>query len=252
MSKIVITAACRVGCVRVNNEDMVLVFDKLVRSDVYKTEVRTENLDRFVVALADGMGGHNAGEVASEETLKNLRFFVNDLPCDLTPQSFVKAMHEWLDFINQRVNAMGLVDASMQNMGTTLVALLYYAGRYYWMNCGDSRLYRLRDNRLQLITTDHSLNTLNGSAKHSNIITNCIGAGCKNSYIDMQEITADVVVGDTYLLCSDGLNDMVADTDIEMLLADGANANRLCEAAIAKGGYDNVSTCVMRIEAEAE
>ena len=81
MSRIVLTAASRIGCVRSNNEDMVLAFDKLLRSDAYKTEFMTENTDRFIVAIADGMGGHNAGEVASEEVLSNLKFFINDYSC---------------------------------------------------------------------------------------------------------------------------------------------------------------------------
>ena len=63
MSRIILTAASRIGCVRSNNEDMVLAYDKLLRSDVYRTEFMTENTDRFIIALADGMGGHKAGEV---------------------------------------------------------------------------------------------------------------------------------------------------------------------------------------------
>ena len=65
MSRILLTAASRIGCVRSNNEDMVLAFDKYVRSDVHQADFMTENFERFVIALADGMGGHNAGEVLS-------------------------------------------------------------------------------------------------------------------------------------------------------------------------------------------
>jgi protein phosphatase len=80
------------------------------------------------------------------------------------------------------------------------------------------------------------------------VITNCIGAGCKNSFLDIYEFTDDFLSGDLYLLCSDGLNDMVPDEEIERLLVDGASANRLCEAAIEAGGYDNVSTCVISVK----
>ena len=80
MSKIVLTAASRVGNVRSNNEDMILAYDRFIRSDIYQTVLAPENLDRFIVAVADGMGGHNAGEVASELVLQNLKFYFNDLP----------------------------------------------------------------------------------------------------------------------------------------------------------------------------
>lgn len=248
MSRIILTAASRIGCVRTNNEDMVLAYDRLIRGDAYHTEFATENVDRFVIALADGMGGHNAGEVASEQTLTNLKFFISDLPRGLASGEFHEMILEWLKHINKLINSRGRVDPSLLEMGTTLVGILYYGDRFYWMNCGDSRIYRLRDGQLKQLSVDHSLNNKAGVSKHSNIITNCIGAGCKNSYLDMFDFTEDVHIGDTYLICSDGLNDMVPDQQIERLLNEGATANRLCEAAIEAGGYDNVSTCVVTIK----
>lgn len=248
MSRIVLTAASRVGCVRSNNEDMILAYDHLVRSDIYRTEFMTENLDRFVIALADGMGGHNAGEVASSDVLSNLQFFINDLPRGLASGEFNEMMTEWLYSVNQIIDSKGRVNVEMVDMGTTLVGVVFYNNKYYWINCGDSRLYRFRNGQLVQLTTDHSLNNIRGEKKHSNIITNCIGGGCKNSYLDMFDFTADVKSGDTYLLCSDGLNDMVSDDIIGSLLAEGGNANRLCEAAIAAGGYDNVSVCIFNVE----
>ena len=83
MSRIVLTAASRVGCIRSNNEDMVLAYDKFVRSDAYRTEFMTENNERFVIALADGMGGHRAGEVASEQMLESLKFFFINLAIEV-------------------------------------------------------------------------------------------------------------------------------------------------------------------------
>ena len=248
MSKIVLTAASRVGHIRSNNEDMILAFDKYVRSDVYQTVLAPDNLDRFVIAVADGMGGHNAGEVASEVVLQNLKFYVNDLPKGLSSSDLEEAMNDWLQSVHQTVNARGRANKEQANMGTTLVALLYYGQRYFWMNCGDSRLYRLRDGQLEQITTDHSLINAEGEKKHSNVITNCIGAGCDDTFIDMIEFTDDFKIGDTYVLCSDGLNDMVPDVIIARMLQEGATANDLCEEAIAAGGFDNVSVCVLRVE----
>ena len=247
MSRIVITAASRVGCVRNNNEDMVFAYDKFVRSEAYQTEFMTENVDRFVIALADGMGGHLAGEVASADTLENLRFFVSDMPKGLSVSEVNKAMEVWLESIHKIITSKGHADPSMEGMGTTLVAVIYYEGKYFWINCGDSRLYRLRDGKLAQLTTDHSLNTLRGEKRHSNIITNCIGAGCKHTYMDMVEFTDHFRHGDVYMVCSDGLSDMVSDDVIEQMMINGVSANRLCEAAIEKGGFDNVSVCVFSV-----
>lgn len=249
MSRIKLTAASRVGCVRSNNEDMVLAYDRLLRSDVCQTEFMTENTDRFVIAVADGMGGHNAGEVASEETLSNLKFFISDLPRGLSSGEFNEMLVEWLASINHIINSKGHATPEMADMGTTLVGIVYYGGRYYWMNCGDSRLYRLRDGELKQMSSDHSLNNMMGERKHSNVITNCIGAGCKHSYLDVFEFTSDFHDGDVYLLCSDGLNDMISDEVIRELLVQGVTANSLCAAAIEAGGFDNVSACVISVQA---
>ena len=248
MSKITLSAASRVGCVRSNNEDMVLAFDRFVRSDAYRTEFMTENTERFAIALADGMGGHRAGEVASEQTLENLKFFINDIPRGMSIGEFEETMVEWHQHINNIISRQGHSNPALLEMGTTLVAVIYYFGKYFWLNCGDSRLYRLRDGQLSQLSTDHSLRNARGEVKHSNIITNCIGAGCKNSYIDLYEFTSDFLPGDTYMLCSDGLNDMVSDAVIERLMNEGCTANGLCEAAIAAGGFDNVSVCLFRVE----
>ena len=185
MSRIILSAASRVGNVRSNNEDMILAYDKFVRSDVYSTEFMTENNDRFVIALADGMGGHNAGEVASSDVLANLHFFLRDLPAHLSSGEFCEMMEEWLQSVNHIIDSKGHVNPEMAEMGTTLVAVVFYNNKYYWMNCGDSRLYRYRNNELKQLTTDHSLINENSVKRHSNIITNCIGGGCKNSYMDM-------------------------------------------------------------------
>jgi protein phosphatase len=160
-----------------------------------------------------------------------------------------EAMNAWLQSIHQTVNARGRSNKTMSEMGTTLVGMLYYGNHFFWLNCGDSRLYRLRDGQLQQLTTDHSLVNANSEKRHSNVITNCIGAGCEDTFIDMIDFTADFLAGDTYVLCSDGLNDMVPDEIIRQMLVDGATANQLCEEAIDAGGFDNVSVCVLRVNA---
>ena len=243
-----ISAASYVGCVRENNEDMILVEHQFVRNGDYRLSFDIGNQNRLLIALADGMGGHNSGEVASQDVLNNLHYFFNDLPAGFDSSHFNEAIFEWLASINHIIDSKGRSNPQYHDMGTTLVAVAFYEGEVYWMNCGDSRLYQCVGDVMQQLTTDHSLSNLIGEREHSSIITNCIGGGCRTSFIDIMRFTSDVQPGDTLLLCSDGLTDMISNSEIRQLLKDGADAKQLCDAAIAAGGYDNVSASVIRIE----
>ena len=243
-----ISASSKTGCVRPNNEDMVLIGQRFLRNEQWNTIVNIDETDRYLVAVADGMGGHNHGEIASSEMLHNLQFFYYDLPVGLSISSFNEVMYVWLTSINNIFLAKGKSNEELRDMGTTMVALAYFSGVFYWMNCGDSRIYRLRDERLEQLSTDHSLNNLIGEKEHSSIVTNCIGAGCKNSFIDIVEIIPQVQKGDVFLLCSDGLSDMISNERLKLFLLNGSDAETLCSEAEVAGGYDNVSAIVVRVE----
>ncbi len=248
MIELSITSASRIGCVRSRNEDMVLVDSCFIRNDSYQTKVSLDSDDRYIVAIADGMGGHNKGDVASEDALKNLQFFFHDIPSNLNVSDFNEVIVDWLDSINNCMTSKGRVDDRYKGMGTTLVGLAYYNGDFYSLNCGDSRLYRFRENQLTQLTIDHSPKNIPSSVKHTSVITNCIGGGCGTSFIDMVQLTNNVKTGDAYLLCSDGLTDMIDDQQIEDILANNGNADVLCNAAEAVGGLDNISCCVINIK----
>lgn len=227
---------------------MVLVGDHFIREEEYRTHISLSEDSRCMMAVADGMGGHQRGEVASSDTLHNLHFFFNDIPTGLNVSAFNESIVEWLDSINCILDSKGKADDEYKGMGTTLVAFAYYEGEFYSMNCGDSRLYRFRDGDAVQLTTDHSLSSLMGGRKHSSVITNCIGGGCVSSYIDLIQMTSDVQVGDVYLLCSDGLTDMISDHRLSVLLSENADADSLCDAANKRGGFDNVSVCLIKIK----
>lgn len=248
MIELEISAASWTGCVRRQNEDMVLVGNKFIREESYKTRLLLSREDRFLSAVADGMGGHNRGDVASNDTLRNLQYFFYDIPSCLSISDFNEAIVGWLDSVNNYIASKGRADEQFKGMGTTLVGMAYYNGEFYSMNCGDSRLYRYHDGQLLQLTTDHSLSNMTGSDKRSNVITNCIGGGCHSSYIDMVQMTNDVHSGDVYLLCSDGLTDMVPDQRLCELLGEKADADALCSAAIEAGGLDNVSCSVITVK----
>ena len=247
MKKLQITASSNVGLVRTNNEDMILVRNKYVRDEDYDTEIDLSVCDRLVVAVADGMGGYEAGEVASQEALSSLHFFVSDLPEKISEEDFNEAIVGWINSINKTINSQGRNDDAYRNMGTTLVGMMFFEGRTYWMNCGDSRIYRFRNGELEQLSTDHSFAGIYGEMKISSAITHCIGAGCTTTFIDLQEITNDIYPGDVFLICSDGMTDMVDDCHIERLLDIDCNASQLCHAAIDAGGYDNCSACIVKI-----
>jgi protein phosphatase len=247
MSHFHITASSRVGCVRTNNEDMILVKESFLRNGKDHYELDTDE-KKMLIALADGMGGHNCGEVASSDVLHNLRYYFSDLPDNLSTKAFPDAIYGWLTSICRTIDTKGHSDPMYLNMGTTLVSLVHIGGEFYWMNCGDSRFYRLHDGVLTQLTTDHSLSQMMGSKEHSSLIVNCIGGGCKESYIDIEKCTDQIEVGDVLLLCSDGLTDMVDDETIKGQLAAGFDADALCQLADDAGGYDNVSVIVIHVE----
>lgn len=241
------TADSRVGCVRENNEDMLLVGDTFIRDDRMTRGLQLKESDRYLWALADGMGGHNCGEVASSDVLHNLQYFFSDIPDGMSIENFNESIFEWLTSMNNIIDSKGRENPELRNMGTTLVAFAYYGNDFFWMNCGDSRLYRLRDGHLEQLTTDHSLSNMMGLKTHSNVITNCIGGGCSSSYIDIVRCTDKIDRGDTVFLCSDGMTDMVDDAAIEQMLNDGKGASELCAAAEQAGGVDNISVIVIQI-----
>ena len=95
-----ITAASRTGCVRHQNEDMILVGNHFIRNDEFQAHVELTKSDRLLIAVADGMGGHNRGDIASSDTLNNLHFFFHDLPTGLEPGGFNEMIVDWLESIN--------------------------------------------------------------------------------------------------------------------------------------------------------
>ena len=221
---------------------------EFIRDAVDSKTIDLTSNERLMLALADGMGGHKCGEVASSEVLHSLRYFFGDLPNNLTPNSFCENIRKWLESISIEINSRGLANPAYSDMGTTLVGLAYLGGEFYWMNCGDSRLYRLHKGKLMQLTTDHSLSQALGLKEHSSQIVNCIGGGCKECYIDIEKCTDQIEVGDVLLICSDGLTDMIDDDIVCQRLMEGCDAETLCQMAEDAGGYDNVSVIVVHVE----
>ncbi|MCQ2246894.1 MAG: protein phosphatase 2C domain-containing protein [Bacteroidaceae bacterium] len=246
-----ISANCNIGKQRQNNEDMLLIGNQQLRDDSLQTKANLTEQDRYILAVADGLGGHESGEVASEMVTKSLSEHFLSIPKGLSNQSLQFDLCQWLQCIHEEVNTDSLDNnVVVSPKGTTLVSLVFYENNVFWLNCGDSRLYRFRGGVLTQISKDHSLSNVTGDLNESNVIVNCIGAGSNQCYMDFTDMTDRVISGDTYLLCSDGLTDMCSDEEIERVLLENGNANRLVDMARANGGVDNISVIVVSVEKE--
>jgi len=222
-----------------------------------------------LVVLADGMGGYNAGEVASGIAVSVVATEVNQRLLKESPAIRDSASGEELGLQLLRDN-IKKANASIFNaaqsqpqysgMGTTVVAGLFYDNRVVVGHIGDSRMYRLRGEVLESITRDHSLlqEQIDGGmisvadarlSKNKNLVTRAVGI---DADVEVEIHVHDVTVGDIYLLCSDGLNDMVEDEDIsDMLFAMQRNlplaVEQLIQMANDNGGRDNVSVMLVKV-----
>jgi PPM family protein phosphatase len=216
--------------------------------------VRANNEDSFFVdpqgrlfLIADGLGGHAGGEVASALVVDTLA-------------AAAPGAATWSDPAQELVAILARADAAVREqardalagMGATVVALHLDPATITVAHAGDSRAYRLRAGALSRLTRDHTPETELGyhpDGRRSSIITRAIGVGEDRTVIDFG--SADLHPGDVYLLCSDGLTDMVADPGIAALLARDALPADLCralvDAALAAGGRDNVTVVVVKI-----
>lgn len=224
-----------------------------------------------LVVLADGMGGYNAGEVASGMTTTLLASNFAGIVPTSTPQAVTPAgqrvahqlIHDQVIAANAAIYNAAQSQPQYAGMGTTLVLAWFYDNRVSIAHVGDSRLYRLRAGHFEQLTKDHSLlqEQLDSGmitaeeARHSqnkNLVTRALGVD-PSVVPDINEHA--VAVGDIFLLCSDGLNDMVDDEEIGLTLQTlGANlglaAEQLVQMANDNGGRDNVSVILIKVRAD--
>jgi protein phosphatase len=238
--------------------------------------VRSGNEDSFasdphggLAILADGMGGHNAGEIASNMATAVIANAMRDvsklrLSYELDPRTGKSRAEELLRThiatANASVHGMSQSQAQYAGMGTTLVVALFYDNKVTVAHIGDSRLYRLRGTELLQVTKDHSLLQEQIDAglltpeqaeqsNHKNLVTRALGV---DATVEPEIHDHDALPGDIYLLCSDGLSDMVSDEDIATTLrASGADlkscAHQLVNRANEHGGRDNISVILVRV-----
>ncbi len=226
-------------------------------NDTFDIEPDVENKGHLFT-LCDGMGGHNAGEIASRLCCNWLfkEFYEDSVPDSELSEWFA----DEIDSLNNRLYNLSLEHSEYTGMGTTLVNLLIHNGVAYYNNVGDSRLYLIRDNKLMQLTEDDSdvwkqfrsgfitKDEILTSAR-KNVITQAIAVG---SFVEVHRYdTLEVESGDCFLLCSDGLTDYVYDRDIEAIFREYTNvddiANALVEQAIENDTNDDTTVIVVEI-----
>ena len=228
------------------------------------------NPDLGLAVLADGMGGLKAGEVASAMAVELVTAELQQLLPKVDPNKADEesgysaeslAIGDAIGKANATIYQVAQTQPQCAGMGTTLVTLLFYDNRVTVAHVGDSRLYRYRHGELEQVTSDHSLiqelidrgfYTREQARKSANrnIVTRALGIAPSVDF-DVQEEVAQK--GDIFLLCSDGLSDMLEDDDIrEMLREHGQDLKRaareLVDRANANGGKDNVSVVLARVQ----
>ena len=233
-----IQAVCHKGLVRDNNEDALSIGGFFLRDDTSELTVTTPEEGFFYLLVSDGMGGHERGEEASEFTLEQIQERLS--AHEITQERFEDDLRDAVADISRTLNERAYADGQERPMGCTLTGVIWHYGKTYLVNAGDSRTYRFRGGILRQLTTDETERGITGDNNASKLLLNCIGGGCKNSYMDIVRMTDDIQPSDIYLLCSDGLSDMLNDQQIEVLLKSGADADALCLAAIEAGGYGSV------------
>ncbi len=216
--------------------------------------------ERGLFIVADGMGGHAAGEVASEMAVQICSRELNDLK-DLHREESRVRLAEAIRLANRAIYDRTLAESDKQGMGTTVSILIVAGARYIIGQVGDSRIYLLRDGALRQLTKDHSyvqeqvdagLLTPEQARYHpySNVITRCVGA---SEEVEPDGFAGELRVGDVFLVASDGLTGMVDDRRLQQLLLSRASAGRLVDALIAeanyRGGLDNITAVIVQIAA---
>jgi len=245
MVRLLYSARTDVGMIRSGNEDNFAVS-------------APAGGDRGLFIVADGMGGHAAGEVASEMAVNIIENELSGIR-DLDDPNIAQRVTEALQKANRNIHDRTITEVDKQGMGTTASVLLIARNKYLIGQVGDSRVYVLRAGALRQLTKDHSYVQEQVDAgfltpeqaryhPYSNVITRCVGA---SPDVEPDIYTGEAVTGDVFLVASDGLTGMVDDRRIAALLMSRAEPERKVHALISeangRGGLDNITAIVVHI-----
>lgn len=231
------------GQVRDLNEDRCLA---LLPPDI------APELDGLLV-VADGMGGHQAGEVASGQTVEMLQQLFSSSVyrqwVDFNPERedyYALVLKEVVEAVNERLYSLASGRRELKGMGTTVTVALLAGPRLYIGHVGDSRAYLLRNGHLRHLTKDHA------SPQRHNVLTRALGVGM---LVRVDRSIHEVQAGDTLILCTDGLTNLVSDAEIQSGIQQSRNPQQACDRLVdlanRRGGPDNITLVVAHLTEEA-
>ncbi len=265
-SEVEIAALTHPGLVRENNEDHYAVLRRTRASAVVASSLETHQLPKddsattWLLVVADGLGGHAAGEVASATAISAIINLSSELSSWIMRPNegeLTERVKLYADAIQKALGEMARQHPSLHGMATTINAVYLLGRKALVVNVGDSRAYLLRDRAIQQITADHTLAqhmqkeglSPESTSRFRNLVTRTFNTDRRSVEFDVYDLQLEP--GDQILLCSDGLSDMVDDAGILHALTEAPSAangcERLLEAALAAGGRDNVTTVLARI-----
>lgn len=218
---------------------------------IYSSSDPVGCLDNLLL-VADGMGGHNAGDYASRFMVEELNNYVRERREGLP----IQVLREGIWQVNRQLYKKSLENPALSGMGTTLVAATTHSGTLYVANVGDSRLYLFREGHLRQVTRDHSYveemvargqmeRNSRDYQRRKNIITRALGIMDR---VDVDFFEEELLPKDLLLMCSDGLSNMITDEEMALVLSENASlkykAEKLAGQANSYGGRDNIAVIV--------
>lgn len=268
-SELSIAAMTHRGKKRSTNEDQFAIVRRTRQGEVLASSLPDDHeffgrRQAWLLAVADGLGGHVSGEVASAAALGMILKFANNLntwvmrPTDGLRVDFKERAELYAQAIQQELQDRAKSNPQLAGMATTVTTAYVFGTSALIVNLGDSRSYVIRSGKIHQITRDHTLGldlqrkglTAEQARPYRNVLTRCFNTGGQK--VDMDVFFLDLQSNDVILLCTDGLTDMVSDQTILQLIVTGDSTKIACERlvqmALDKGGRDNITVALSRVK----
>ena len=258
------------GAVRENNEDQYAVIRRVRQSEVLaksfslgESDLQDDNLEAYWLMVADGLGGQVSGEVASETAIRAVMQYASEIsswvmrPLGEIRADLEKRLQLYGDAISRAMRERVEERPELAGMATTLTSVYLFGNQAAVLNVGDSRTYLFRQRELKQLTEDHTLSRQlqrqglpeKMADAYRNVVTRCFDTSGTETTFDLSLVHLEE--GDQLLLCSDGLSDMVSDTELCQIFLRASGARSICSdlmnAALRNGGRDNITAVIATI-----